>query len=623
MSGSIGGPPLVEETGFAFPRGRRPASTLLSGCERSGFDSHLNCFTASCSVAPSSSSVGQRLHRAHLSACTSFLSSGLRWLRRRAALAPWVECALVLLFLCDGSVMGFTLKHATSAGPVHSSPASRSLFPGSASALSGVQTAAREAPSLNLEEDESCVFTGSVPQNLKMPVSTVEIEPSQWAEHSDDTVFVQSTLKAYQTTDIPGRERQCMMSFKLPSNLAQEGSAVLTIHKKWDGSSHQWSCSEHILSVTRLTDDHYLQGRNASSETEDVVEWSISKELIQFSTDLGSMVYGKGLAGQSLHLLFREKNQGCLSAFYSSKEEGGTGPVLAVDTTETASVDAVYGQWEPFASCRVPCVTPVNYQCRKRSCTPGKNEGAACKMELMVDKQPCSDPEVKDACTCSVLTQENACPPAASCDESIPNNVSCFCSGSFMRLGVDTKTFCDAGSRTVSTLGARWQDQTSSSLIALWVIIGVFLFILIVGCAFLLCEPQPRPAPLPQQSSQRNLLVHARMRLGLSRFSGVKRRPRRDEDLLTMNLDPQTGAPAPGTADLGAAMFWGQGPALGPPMGGYGPFTPAAGAPRVSQGGIPQMAGPAPPAMGYGMGGPPTGPPRSPSFIPMAPGTRL
>ncbi|KAL8450414.1 hypothetical protein Emag_003260 [Eimeria magna] len=107
----------------------------------------------------------------------------------------------------------------------------------------------------------------------------------------------------------------------------------------------------------------------------------------------------------------------------------------------------------------------------------------------------------------------------------------------------------------------------------------------------------------------------------------------RDEDLLTMNLDPQTGAPAPGTADLGASMFWGQTPPLpmgappgASPMVGRGPYGPApvGGGPRMGQGGGPQMAV-APPAMGYGMGASSqqaVGAPRSPTFSPMPPGTR-
>ncbi|KAL8443463.1 hypothetical protein Emed_006818 [Eimeria media] len=465
-----------------------------------------------------------------------------------------------------------------------------------------VQTAAREAPALNLEEDESCIFTGTVPENIKLPVSTVQLEPSQWAEHVEDRLSLQETLKAYQTTATPGREREFMMSFKLPQNLAETGSAVLTLHKEWDGSGHEWRCSEHILRVTRLRDDHYLQGRNAASETEDVIDWHISTELVEYSRDLGSIVYGKGLAGQSLHLLFREVHEGCLSAFRTPTEGRGRGPMLTVETVDTTSEDAVYGEWEPFAPCRVSCVTRVNYQCRKRTCTPGKNDGAACKMELMVDKQPCSDPSVSEACTCSVINEEGACPPSSHCDESTANNVSCFCSGRFVREGVDTKTVCQPALANMTTLESDQQTQTSSTLIILWVIIGVFLFIVIVGCVFLLC---------------------------------VKRKPVRDEDLLTMNLDPQTGAPVPGTADLGASMFWGQAPTLpmgappgAPSMVGRGPYGPAAvgGGPLMGQGGGgPQMAV-ASPAMGYGMGAPPqqaVGAQRSPTYSPMPPGTRL
>ncbi|KAL8435974.1 hypothetical protein ACSSS7_002019 [Eimeria intestinalis] len=571
MPGTIGGPPPLDGSGVAFQAKRSPASSLISPPEVPGFfSSQCICSIAtSCSDrGVSSSFIGvKQFFLSSLPKYMSFLRGGVPWLRRRAAgtTAPWVVSVFLFFVLSDGLAMGFTSKHSLSGGPGYSSPSSLSLFPGPAHPpISGIQTGAREAPPLNLAEHDSCIFTGTVSENEKLPRSTVELKPSQWAEHVEDKVALQEGMKAYQTTDIPGRERQFMLSFKLPSNLAETGSAILTMDKEWDGSSHGWRCSEHILRVTRLMDDRYLQGRNAASETEDMIDWTIGQELAQYTRDLQSLVYGKGLAGQTLHLLFREVKVGCLSAFYTPTGGVGEGPVLAVQVVDAASEDAVYGQWEPFGKCRVSCVTRVNFQCRKRSCNPGKNDGAACKMELMVDKQPCSDPSVSEPCTCSVLENEAACPSLSTCDESTPNNVSCSCSGRFTRFGVDTKTICEP------------RD----------------IHLQVVGCVV-----------------------------------GVKRRPTRDEDLLIMNLDPQTGAPAPGTADLGASMFWGQSPTIpmgappgGPSVVGRGPYGPAAGgmAPRMGQGGAPQMAG------GYGMGGPPqAGGPRASTFSPMPPGTRL
>lgn len=298
-------------------------------------------------------------------------------------------------------------------------------------------------PALNLEETEDCLFTGTVPDNIKNPTNSVEITPTQWAEHVLNNVYVQDTLKAYQTLTDPGSERQFMLSFKLPENLAASGEATLTLRKDWDGISHGWGCSGHVLVVTRLSDDKYLQGRNASSETQDVVQWQIASTLTTYSTSISSLVFGKGLEGQSLHLLFREKSQGCLSSFKNPKDSEG--PKIKVTTSSSKAVAAVYGNWEPYSSCRVSCVSRVNYQCRKRSCTPGQNDGTPCQMELMVDKQPCADAHVTAQCTCQIFQEEAACPALATCDDSVANNVSCRCSGHFSRASVKDKTVCELG----------------------------------------------------------------------------------------------------------------------------------------------------------------------------------
>ncbi|KAL8425495.1 hypothetical protein Efla_002616 [Eimeria flavescens] len=496
-------------------------------------------------------------------------------------------------------------QYITSVSCFHPLSSSSSLSPGLAAhqqslqpppwGPSALQTAARNAPPLNLEEDESCLFTDSVPANVERPVVSVNLEPSQWAEHVEDVVSVQVSLKAYQTTDVPGRERQFMLTFKLPADLAESGAAVLRLEKMWDGKTHGWECDSHVLQVIRLADDKYLQGRNAASETEDRLELPIDKELREYILDLSPLVYGQQRGGQPLHLLFREKNKGCLSGFVYPNEQQ-PGPVLTVDIVDLADADAVYGQWEPFAKCRVSCVTPFNFQCRKRACTAGKNGGAACKKELMVDKQPCADASVSESCTCEALTKEAACPAYSSCDDSVGNNVACKCSGEFVRDSVESKTVCQTADISLGTFSEalKTTSQTSSTLIALWVVLGLFCFLVVFGCVILLC---------------------------------VKRRAVRDEDLLNMNIDPLTGAPAPGVPDLGASMFWGQSPAVpmggGPPLGGpRGSFAVPGAAGPLAPGGPPSRPpGGGPPVMGYGMGGgPQQGVLRAPSYAPRPPG---
>lgn len=374
----------------------------------------------------------------HLLASMVFLPSlCFRLLRPRSLLVPFC-----LAFALGSFVpFGFCINLPTSFVSV-SRESSNSLSPLEVVPLSRLETTMKDAPALNLEEDEHCLFTDTVPENVKKPLRTVELHASQWAEHVQDGVFVQDTLKAYQTTDTPGREREFVLSFKLPDDLAETGQATLSLHKNWDGSSHQWGCDAHKLVVTRLSDDKYLQGRNASSETSDLIEWEIGQLLISYMTDVSSLVYGKGLQGKSLHLLFREKTSGCLSSFETPTDPDP--PVLKVEAEGMESIDAVYGGWQPYSECRVSCITSVNYQCRKRSCTPAVNDGVPCKMELMVDKQPCSDPKVSEPCTCQMLNEQNACPQLSVCDDSVPNNVSCRCPGVFTRQSLEKKTVCES-----------------------------------------------------------------------------------------------------------------------------------------------------------------------------------
>ncbi|OEH73680.1 hypothetical protein cyc_05242 [Cyclospora cayetanensis] len=429
--------------------------------------------------------------------------------------------------------------------------------------FSQLEAGAMEAPALNLEENDDCIFTGVVPENQAYVRKTVELSPTQWAEHVHNEVYVNNSLKAYQTTTDPGREREFGLTFKLPSTLASSGSANLSLTKIWDGFSHGWTCESHMLTVIRLTDDKYLHGRNSSSESNDYLYLPIGFDLEEYKLDISSLVYGKNLKGSYLHLLFREKENGCLSEFDTPKSNFG--PKLSVETEESDATDAVYGEWGPFSDCRVSCVTKVNYQCRKRTCTPGVSSGVSCKMERMVDKQPCSDSQVSSPCTCDKLIEENACPENSSCNSSVANNVMCNCSGKFTRLDVSTKTVCEgtaaAGSDSTTT-----SAEESSSTNVIWIILGIAGVVVVVGSFALLC---------------------------------VKKKPLSDADLLNANLNPQTGELAPGTAELGAGMFWPQQPGMlrGPPaMGAPHGFPPIGG---------PPMGGP--PKGGPPMGGPPKG----------------
>lgn len=306
--------------------------------------------------------------------------------------------------------------------------------------FSGLQAGARKAPPLGIKENEACLFKGSPPENVLRPQTTVKLAVTQWAQHKDDEVFVQHELKAYQTSDTPGRERQFAITFQLPQGLVQQGKAQLFLRKTWDGATHGWICHEHVLEIIRLTDDKYLMGRNAQSEAEKI-EAELDFSLETYFLDVSFLVYEHGLAGEPLHLLIREKIKGCLSGFAGPKDEEP--PRLEVQVESVDPVDATYGTWEPFSPCRVSCVIAGNFQCRKRDCSPGQNAGLPCKSELMVDKQPCADAAVSAPCSCDTVDKEGACPAGSSCDDSTPNAVKCSCRGIFSRESVYKETVCE------------------------------------------------------------------------------------------------------------------------------------------------------------------------------------
>ncbi|CDJ44925.1 hypothetical protein ETH_00033795 [Eimeria tenella] len=182
----------------------------------------------------------------------------------------------------------------------------------------------------------------------------------------------------------------------------------------------------------------------------------------------------------------------------------------------------------------------------------------------MVDKQPCADPTVAAACTCQDFAAAAACPLNAACDDSVPNSVACKCSGTFKRLSVSDKTFCELGTTSMSsTVSSIFDDSTSPSLLILWIILGVFGSVAVIGCIILVC---------------------------------VKERPQREEDLLNATINPQTG-------DIGGpanpSMYWSASPSLpggplpmgprGAPMAPQGPYPTAAGGRAMPLQGAPQQ----------------------------------
>lgn len=311
---------------------------------------------------------------------------------------------------------------------------------GKTRAATSVGVHVSSTPALNLEETEDCILAEPPLPNAVREAKEVEAKVTLWAEHVNDEAHLRGTTKAYQTTETPGREREFALSFALPDHLVDGGKATLTLTKTWDGEEHGWGCLEHVLQLIRLSDAKYQEGRNALSLTADVVEQAIGNELTVYQVDVSSLVYGKGLHGE-FHVLVREKHTNCLSAFAPpGSPEGGI--VLKVQTEETDDRDAVYGEWSPFSPCRLSCITSVNFQCRKRSCSPGANAGAACLAHLMVDKQPCSDASLASACSCQELIEHNACPEGSYCDSAKFNDVKCLCPGVFARNSVLEPTVC-------------------------------------------------------------------------------------------------------------------------------------------------------------------------------------
>ncbi|KAL8275284.1 hypothetical protein Esti_000733 [Eimeria stiedai] len=320
-------------------------------------------------------------------------------------------------------------------------------------------------PSLSLEEDEDCILVGGVPANVPAEKKIMRVIAESWVLHRDGEVDVEGELRAEQflPTITPGSGHQFYLTFTLPPNIFLAGPATLSL---FNTSQSTGDCPGHQLEILRMQDDSFRTARDDSKAIADTVVTLQVGEYIGFSeVDISSLIHGKVAKGEKLHLLFREKNPRCWSAYQNPRDDNV--PTLSVNVLDSSPVDATYEAWGEYSKCRLSCTSTLNFRCRKRSCLPGVASGTPCTAEEMLQRQPCHNPISTAKCTCTDLEGESACPANSTCSESATDGARCTCTGGFSRKDASEKTVCQppetmASSATSDVLSSSFTTPNST-----------------------------------------------------------------------------------------------------------------------------------------------------------------